>query len=50
MMSIAGTVEPRPIDSELLKEAKRSLNLSASDIERASNHARPKVKRNGPDS
>ena len=49
-MSIAGTLEPRPIDPELLEEARRALNLSASDIERAFNHARPKVKRNGPDS
>jgi polyphosphate kinase 2 (PPK2 family) len=32
----AVSLEPRPIDADLLKEAKRALNLSASDVERAS--------------
>ncbi len=42
---------PRPIDPDLLKEAKRVLNLSASDIERASHPAKRKVKlkRNHPE-
>ncbi|MGP0090780.1 MAG: polyphosphate kinase 2 family protein [Xanthobacteraceae bacterium] len=43
------SLEPRPIDSDLLKEAKRTLGLSAIDIERASDPAKRKVrlKRNG---
>jgi AMP-polyphosphate phosphotransferase len=46
------SLEPRPIDPDLLKEAKRALSLSASDIERASRPAKWKVrlKRNGPES
>jgi AMP-polyphosphate phosphotransferase len=42
-------LEPRPIDPELLKEAKQTLGLSASDIERASQPAKRKarLKRNG---
>jgi AMP-polyphosphate phosphotransferase len=45
-------LEPRPIDPDLLKEAKRALSLSASDIERASQPVKRKVKlkRNGPES
>jgi polyphosphate kinase 2 (PPK2 family) len=45
------SLEPRPIDPDLLKEAKRALSLSASDIERASHPAKGKVKlkRNGPE-
>jgi polyphosphate kinase 2 (PPK2 family) len=44
--------DPRPIDPDLLKEAKRALSLSASDIERASHPAKRKVKlkRNHPES
>ena len=44
------SLEPRPIDPDLLKEAKRALGLSASDIKRASHPAKRKVKlkRNGP--
>jgi len=38
------SLEPRPIDPDLLKEAKRALGLSASDIERASRPAKPKDK------
>src|ERR1700716_881943 len=38
------SLDPRPIDPDLLKEAKRVLNLSASDIERASHPAERKVK------
>jgi AMP-polyphosphate phosphotransferase len=38
------SLDPRPIDPDLLKEAKRVLNLSASDIERASHPAKRKVK------
>jgi AMP-polyphosphate phosphotransferase len=38
-------LEPRPIDPELLEKAKRTLNLSASDIERASRPAKLKVTR-----
>jgi AMP-polyphosphate phosphotransferase len=38
------SLEPRPIDPDLLKEAKRTLGLSASDIERASQATRQKVK------
>jgi polyphosphate kinase 2 (PPK2 family) len=38
------SLEPRPIDPELLKEAQRALSLSASDIARASNSTRPKVR------
>jgi AMP-polyphosphate phosphotransferase len=37
-------LEPRAIDPGLLKEAKRALNLSASDIERASQPAKRNVK------
>jgi hypothetical protein len=37
-------VEPRPIDPGLLKEAKRALHLSASDIKRASKPGMRKVK------
>ena len=36
-------LEPRPIDPDLLKEAKRTLGLTASDIERASRRAKRKV-------
>ena len=45
------SLDPRPIDPDLLKEAKRVLNLSASDIERASHPAKRKVKlkRNHPE-
>jgi AMP-polyphosphate phosphotransferase len=44
------SLAPRPIDPGLLKEAKRALSLSASDIARASNSSqpKPKPKRNGP--
>jgi polyphosphate kinase 2 (PPK2 family) len=38
------SLEPRPIDPELLKEAQGALSLSASDIARASNSTRPKVR------
>jgi hypothetical protein len=38
------SLEPRPIDPDLLKEAKRTLGLSASDTERASQAARQKGK------
>jgi len=43
------TLEPRPIDPGLLKEAKGALKLSAAEIERASQpgQAIAKVKRNG---
>jgi AMP-polyphosphate phosphotransferase len=46
------SLEPRPIDPDLLKEAKRALNLSTSDIERASHPSKRKVKltRNRPES
>ncbi|SDR54802.1 Polyphosphate kinase 2, PPK2 family [Rhizobiales bacterium GAS113] len=46
------SLEPRPIDPDLLKEAKRALSLSASDIKRASHPIKQKVrlKRNGPES
>ena len=46
------SLDPRPIDPDLLKEAKRTLSLSASDIERASHPAKRKIKlkRNGPES
>jgi hypothetical protein len=46
------SLDPRPIDPDLLKEAKRVLNLSASGIERASNPAgrKVKLKRNHPES
>ena len=37
-------LEPRPIDPGLLKEAKRALRLSASDIKRASKPGMRKVK------
>src|SRR5450631_3170763 len=45
------SLEPRQIDPDLLNEAKRALSLSASDIERASRPAKPKVKvkANGPE-
>ena len=45
------SLDPRPIDPDLLKEAKRTLSLSASDIERASHPAKRKVKlkRNHPE-
>jgi len=36
-------LEPRPIDPELLKKAKRTLNLSVSDMERASRPAKLKA-------
>ena len=44
------SLEPHPIDPALLKEAKRALGLSASNIKRASHPAKRKVKlkRNGP--
>jgi polyphosphate kinase 2 (PPK2 family) len=38
------SLEPRPIDPALLKEAKRALRLSASDIRRASRPAKRKVR------
>jgi polyphosphate kinase 2 (PPK2 family) len=43
------SLEPRPIKPDLLKEAKRTLGLTASDIERASRRAKRKVglKRSG---
>ncbi|WOJ88175.1 polyphosphate kinase [Methylocapsa polymorpha] len=46
------SLEPRPIDPDLLKEAKQALGLSASDMERASRPAKPKdkLKRKGPES
>jgi AMP-polyphosphate phosphotransferase len=37
------SLEPRPIDPDLLKEAKQTLGLSASDIERASQLGKRKV-------
>jgi AMP-polyphosphate phosphotransferase len=40
------SLEPRPIDSDLLKEAKQVLGLSASDIERASEPAEKKIRSN----
>lgn len=45
------SLEPRAIDPDLLKEAKRALGLSPSDIERASRPAKPKIdlKRSGPE-
>jgi len=45
------SLEPRPIAPGLLKEAKRALGLSASDIKRASRPAKRKVrlKPNGPE-
>jgi AMP-polyphosphate phosphotransferase len=39
------SLEPRPIDPDLLVEAKRTLNLSAADIDRASQPAELKVMR-----
>ena len=36
-------LEPRPIDPKLLKEAKRALHLSASDIKRARRPSKRKV-------
>jgi AMP-polyphosphate phosphotransferase len=46
------SLDPRPIDPDLLKEAKRTLSLSASDIERASHPAKRKIKlkESGPES
>ena len=46
------SLEPRPIDPDLLEEAKRTLGLSAADIERASHPVKRtiKLKRNGPES
>jgi len=46
------SLEPRPIDPDLLEEAKRTLDLSAPDVERATHPAKLKVrlKRNGPES
>jgi AMP-polyphosphate phosphotransferase len=43
------SLEPRPIEPDLLKEAKRTLGLTATDIERASRRAKRKVgsKRSG---
>ncbi len=38
------SLEPRPIDPDLLKEAKRALGLSPSDIERASEPAAGKLR------
>jgi len=38
------SLEPRPIEADLLKEAKRTLGLSASDIERAPQPAKRKVR------
>jgi AMP-polyphosphate phosphotransferase len=38
------SLEPRPIDPELFEQAKRALNLSLSDIERASQPAKLKVR------
>ena len=38
------SLEPRPIDRELLKEAQRALDLLASDIARASGPSRRKVR------
>jgi hypothetical protein len=38
------SLEPRPISPDLLEEAMRALSLSASDIERASQPAKRKVK------
>jgi hypothetical protein len=40
-------LEPRPIDQGLLKEAKRALHLSASDIKRARKPGMRKVKLSG---
>jgi hypothetical protein len=44
------SLEPRPIDPDLLEEAKRTLGLSAADIERGSHPVKRtiKLKRNGP--
>lgn len=46
------SLEPRPLDLNLLKEAKRALNLTPADIERATQTAKRKVgvKPNGPKS
>ncbi|QBR72947.1 polyphosphate kinase [Beijerinckiaceae bacterium] len=38
------SLEPRPVDPDLLKEAARALDLSASDIERASHPPKGKAK------
>ncbi len=38
------SLDPRPIDPDLFEEAKRTLSLSASDIERASHPAKRKIK------
>jgi len=45
------SLEPRPIDPDLLREAKGALRLSASDIKRASQPGKRKgrLKRNGPE-
>ena len=49
-LGMDASLEPRPIDPDLLKEAKQTLGLSASDIERASQPGKRKVglKRKGP--
>jgi AMP-polyphosphate phosphotransferase len=46
------SLEARPIDPDLLMEAKQTLNLSSSDIERASQPGKrkPNLKRNSPES
>jgi hypothetical protein len=46
------SLEPRPLDPNLLKEAKRALDLTPADIERATQTAKRKVgvKPNGPKS
>jgi polyphosphate kinase 2 (PPK2 family) len=38
------SLEPRPIHLDLLQEARRALNLSASDIERASQQNKPAIR------
>jgi hypothetical protein len=43
------TLRPRPIDSQLFKEAKRILDLSAADIRRAAKEADRKIRsKHGP--
>jgi polyphosphate kinase 2 (PPK2 family) len=42
------SLEPRPIDPKLFKEAKRVLGLSASDMRRASRVADRKIRKHGP--
>jgi AMP-polyphosphate phosphotransferase len=37
------SLEPRPIDPDLLEKAKRTLDLSASDVERATSSTAPKL-------